>query len=1395
MTRYYARKRYWCPRGGQIDLSHDGYLSDPNSKFGKYLNVRIKPLDELLPIPCLVLLGEPGTGKSTIVNEQRQILQSQEKTAEMLWLDLGSIGSEQRLVSKLFQSPEFLSWSEGDQHLHIFLDSLDECLLRVDTVGALLTEELRAYPVERLFLRIVCRTADWPLSLENDLVDLFGEENTSVFELAPLTRSDVIEAAKAHGLDSDAFIQDVDRVEAVPLAIKPITLSFLLNSFRHSQGLSSSQTELYAKGCELLCSEPNQRRRDSGMLGIFGTKQKLVIAARIAAITILSNKYAVWTGVDAGDVAEEDIPLESISGGVERYNGTMFEVSEASLRETLVTGLFSSRGRNRLGWAHHTYAEYLASWYLNQSGISDKQVLALLKHVGDTEAKVVPQLSETAAWLASMNSEIFSELLRTDPEVLLRSDIFSTDIQLKGALVESLLRSFEEERLLDRSYEISKHYRKLCHPGLASQLRPYICDRSRGVIARRVAIDIAEECRQDVLTGDLVAIALDQTEEYQIRIQATCAVSRIGDDTAKSSLIPLARGEGGDDPNDELKGYALQGLWPGLISTEELFSALEKQKKENYFGSFAYFLSLDFVKFVPDSDIIWALHWVQRQEARHLLNFSSRERMDAIIFRALDLIPDPLVTRALAQTAISRLQKHDPIAEEHNGVHFHQLISLERKKRLILIETLIDLLEEKDVYILLYQGNLVFKEDIPWLLEKLTASESNALQRKWSEIILRVFNASGGSQLEAVYVASQKNDTLAEFFRPIFAPTVLNSPQANELRNTHAYLENNERSKKKLLQPPPAERIRILLDSLESGDLTAWWRLNREMTLEPDSTHYENGLESDLTVLPGWKTGNPEIHDRILAGAKTYLLGADPETPKWLGTKTVYFSALAGYRALRLVWQFELEFVEDIPPEIWAIWAPIILAYPTASGVEDGDIHTTLVKRAFKESPKEVIYTLLVLIDQENREGNYVFITRKMVECWGYGLLEDTLFTKLKDPNLKIHSFACLLGDLLEHGDEGARYYAESLLGNVNEELAVVAAASLLCNIKEKSWDIVWLKMNQDVEFGKKVVYQMLQLSQRDGLDIIYALDEGELSALYIWLEKHFPRSEDPSFENEDMAHWVGPRESVAEWRDSILRVLKERGTREACCAISEILDELPYLDWVRWILLEAQTIMRRKTWLPLKPDELLAIMKSKQLRFIQSGEQLVDCILESLEGLEAKLQGETPAAIDLWNHVNGKYTPKDENAFSDYVKRYLEEDLKNSGIVVNREVEIRRSQGGNPGERTDIIVDAVVPGRGGAPTDVISVVVEVKGCWHKELLTAIQTQLVGRYLRDNACQFGLYLVGWFNCKQWDENDYRSKEAEKHDRSDLVSHLTKRAQELSKQDMLVRAKVIKASLR
>src|SRR5262249_28038998 len=171
-----------------------------------------------------------------------------------------------------------------------------------------------------------------------------------------------------------------------------------------------------------------------------------------------------------------------------------------------------------------------------------------------------------------------------------------------------------------------------------------------------------------------------------------------------------------------------------------------------------------------------------------------------------------------------------------------------------------------------------------------------------------------------------------------------------------------------------------------------------------------------------------------------------------------------------------------------------------------------------------------------------------------------------------------------------------------------------------------------------------------------------------------------------DGAHYVGARESVGDFRDALLEQLLQRGTPAACREMERVVQALPRLSWLKWAMIRAREVTLRRTWIPPRPAELLRLARERDARLVQTGEQLLDVLIASLRRLERDLQGENPAAPDLWNEVaKGVHRPKDEQAFSNYLVRYLRRDLQQRGIILSREVEIRRGEGDAEGERIDI--------------------------------------------------------------------------------------------------------------
>lgn len=1003
----------------------------------------------------------------------------------------------------------------------------------------------------------------------------------------------------------------------------------------------------------------------------------------------------------------------------------------------------------------------------------------------------MPQLHETAAWLAGIDTEVFKRVVDADPQVLLRSDITTADITYRARFVENLLGLFDEEKLLDLDYDLRNRYSNLSHPRIAEQLRPYITDRTKNAIVRRVAIDVAEACQASTLQDELVAVALDETEAIGTRVNAAYAIVKIGDKGAREALMPLALGQAGPDPDNELKGCGFRAVWPDSLSAQNLFFLLTTPRRRSFHGAYARFLSQDLLPHLKPQDLPLALRWVSENVSDHDELSRFGRLASEILSEAWNHLDDPGVTPALAKALLSRLR--------HSDADLAEVIanSDDNKRRQILEAVIAELVTVKDklIWLVYLRAPLVQSDDLPWLVERLKGESSADVKQSLAELINRVFDFTKPGHLDVIIEASKTEPLIAEKFSWHLTPVELHSSEAEQQRDR--YLEYQEilqpRLEKANEGPSPTEQIPILLDRFEAGDVDAWWRLNLVMTIDPN-TGYGDELTFDLTKMPGWKTADDLIKSRITQSALQYLHTGDPCTETWLGTNTIYRPAFAGYRALFLLFNLQPDAITKLPSEIWQRWAPIILAYPIDTDTSTDQPHLSLVELAYQRAKQRILQTLDRLIEQENTESGHLFVLRIIEKCWD-GDLAGTLFAKVSDPQLKPSVMGQMLEALIEHGSDEARQYAESLIAErqqqVEQERVKIAARILFSNNPLRSWPVLWELLQEDSVLGKGVIASTVHDFRFDAMKQV---PEESLADLYIWLVQQYPYEEDPQY---DGVHWIGPDDSAREFRNTILRVLKERGTADAVNAIRKVVQSLSRLEWLRWTLIEAQSQTRRLTWEPVAPQTLLELVQDQEKRLVQNGEQLLSVLIESLQRLESKLQGETPAAIDLWNQLDRTtFRPRDENDFANYVKRHLDDDLKGRGIIVNREVEIRRRTGDARGERTDIHVDAVLPRGGEHDYDVITVIIEAKGCWHGELMTAMETQLNGRYLNDNQCQHGLYLVGWFNCEQWDQNDSRySSRVRQLQKPELEQFLESQASSLTSDGMVLRPFVINAALR
>jgi hypothetical protein len=1347
----YPWERFWVPREGTLAFDAEGFLRAPPDQraWRKASKTDVISFPEIDQRQCLILLGEPGIGKSFA-------LQVHSHSGNAVFRNLGTYANEQRLIDEVFGNAPFRRWESHGGELRLFLDSFDECLIRLDNVASLLADRFRSLrTVDGLFVRISSRTAEWRIGLEDALRQKFRDERVGAYELAPLTRDQVCTALRMEGISPEVFVREVLDREVVSFAIKPLTLDLLVRIWKRRGGsLPPNQTEIYEQGCTELCSEANPERDTPQLNRRLTAADRLDVASHIAAATLFCRRSAIFRSERPALAVETDITTPELLQSVIRPGGGSFNIDSRALRETFDTGLFTARGAERLGWAHQTYAEFLAARYVARQELSIRQILDLIEHPADPEQRVVPQLQETAAWIGSMVGGVFDRILLTDPELLLRSDIATRDHATKARLIDALLNQHE---VIPRNTDwgrLRARYRKLCHAGIASQLAARLRSRSLGEAAKLTAVDIANSCELRTLLPLLARIAVNTAAPTRLRQAAADVVARTGDTKAKRILRLLALGKRGADKDEDLHGAGLRACWPKFMSARELFQSINKPR-DRVTSRYSLFLSYNLVEGLEDGDLPVALKWVLSQPKLGPLD-GRAELVGQIMERAARVLKDRCVRKAFVAALLKRLDEH-AYSTGTRATALNNVFDADPAVRRKCIKVALDLFRDpsNDAFLITRWGiRLAHPSDLQWLLAKLKREKTTKKRNSISQVIARVFYPDDPAQIDAVIEASKTCRALYRALLHWLKPVGLDSEQAAKARESWQREEEWKRVNaegnrpKPPLEPPPAEHIRALLVEVEGGNFDQWWRISHWAEAKEDGTYAEKSDRVDLRALPGWQNAIAGDRTRMIAAARLYLLNHTGTAEIWFAKPNrMYRTMTAGLRALVLLVHEDLASFKALDPKVWEQWVPAVVR---SSHFDETQEFQTLLARALEVVPEKATAEILLNVDREARKGETLWVLDKLGDEIHQGVGKALLRRLQRTPAVKAKCAVQLLRKCLDAGvPDSLETLRQWLPTNPVRQkrrrlLAIEATYLLLLRGDVSDWPAIRNLISRDSAFGKIPLSRISYERHYVVPPLLTKIAPRELGSLWEWMLIEYPISGDP---DRSRGGTVTTRWAMADLRDELIWSLADRGTADACEELERLRTKYPESAQFDRVLTRAKEQTRRNTWNPMSPAQLFALAAERHRRVVQSADQLMDVVRESLEALEAKLHSETPAAQFLWDLDR----PKEEEAISDWLKIELDTLLVNRGVIVNREVQIHIR------ERTDIHVDAVTQAANGIEPKRIKVIIEVKGCWNPDQKRAMERQLLNRYLAQNDCTNGIFLLAWFVCEAWTAMDRRQR--------------------------------------
>jgi hypothetical protein len=257
-------------------------------------------------------------------------------------------------------------------------------------------------------------------------------------------------------------------------------------------------------------------------------------------------------------------------------------------------------------------------------------------------------------------------------------------------------------------------------------------------------------------------------------------------------------------------------------------------------------------------------------------------------------------------------------------------------------------------------------------------------------------------------------------------------------------------------------------------------------------------------------------------------------------------------------------------------------------------------------------------------------------------------------------------------------------------------------------------------------------------------------------LEENYPSSEDLPTNGP-----VTRRHHIQEFRKCCIYSLREKADVPSIAALERVFSRHPELPWVASAAHHAEQKAARDAWIPYELKEVAAVVSRSASRVVRTEEELHATVIEELQAMANSISARSaqPLAYFLWDEKSNE--PKHEPRLCDWLASELRRRLEYRGAIVNREVQVRAHNPKGVGERTDISIEVSgAPSRKGSG-DVLRLVIEVKGCWNDELLTAPASQLRDNYMMAVGASTGIYLVMWFYCDRWTDVDTRKRRTRK----------------------------------
>ena len=548
-------------------------------------DARSRPLADFQAASAYVLLGDPGCGKSTSFEAERDGLG--EKAYLVTARDFRALDPdahpEWRGKTLFIDGLDEVRAGGGDART-----PLDELRRRIDALG-------------RPRFRLSCREADWLGT--NDRVNLAKvspDAGLTVLRLDPLTNENVEEMLNAHsGIDDPrSFIATATDKGVAGFLENPQCLNMLADVVATGEGWPESRLELFEQACLQMVREHNEEHitaaERSSASAAAPEDDLLDAAGRLCAVILISGSAGC-----AIASRRENTDYPDLNRCSRREQGER-------CRQAVSTKLFTAVAEGRFQPVHRHVAEFLAGRHLCRLiegekrngwrvryGVPARRIVSLITgHDGE----VVTALRGLSAWLAAQCPVARSHLVERDPVgVGLYGDAGRFSQDEKRTLLGSLRGQASRLAPVSRT---AAAFRALATPELETAFPEILTDSSRAHEHQAFLLFLlsllAHGSPLPGLSEILLGIVRDDTWSPVINAKALDAlVHNCPDGLEKTHRLRelLADAYAGriSDSNGELLGTLLTQLYPDDLSPSGVWAYLSETANPVFGGRYSLF--------------------------------------------------------------------------------------------------------------------------------------------------------------------------------------------------------------------------------------------------------------------------------------------------------------------------------------------------------------------------------------------------------------------------------------------------------------------------------------------------------------------------------------------------------------------------------------------------------------------------------------------------------------------------------------------------------------------------------------------------------------------------------------------------------------------------------------